>query len=257
MTAAGNLVFEGPPAQTRLAFRGNGRQSAVGDAGAVRAHGRPHYLLKWAERSTWPSMRAGAAAPRRSNGARALAQESCLGTAAGIQAGGTQEATPTGPRRLPFQIRHLCAPARKPYPEGGRALYARTCAQCHGQLAVGGVKDLRQMTRETHAQFNDIVLKGTRVKKGMASFANLLSADDAEAVHAYLISRAQEDWGGSGGGTGDLTNPGRPLPTRLTGPPRAMSGLSRQSRLSGLSLRRGCTWTPPPLIVAMEMLAMR
>jgi quinohemoprotein ethanol dehydrogenase len=84
----------------------------------------------------------------------------------------------------------------------GATLFARTCAQCHGQLAVGGVKDLRQMTRETHAQFNDIVLKGTRVTKGMASFANLLSADDVEAVHAYLISRAQEDWGGGSGGTG-------------------------------------------------------
>ena len=58
----------------------------------------------------------------------------------------------------------------------GGEVFARTCAQCHGQLAVGGVKDLRQMTPETHAQFNDIVLKGVRVQKGMASFANLLSA---------------------------------------------------------------------------------
>jgi hypothetical protein len=29
----------------------------------------------------------------------------------------------------------------------------------------------------------------------MASFAKLLSAEDADAIHAYLISRAQEDWG--------------------------------------------------------------
>ncbi len=79
----------------------------------------------------------------------------------------------------------------------GAAIYARTCAQCHGQLAVGGVKDLRQMTRETHAQFNDIVLKGLRVQKGMASFANLLTVEEVEAVHAYVISRALEDWGQS------------------------------------------------------------
>ena len=85
----------------------------------------------------------------------------------------------------------------------GAGVYARTCAQCHGQLAVGGVKDLRQMTRETHAQFNDIVLKGLRVQKGMASFANLLTVEEVEAVHAYVISRAQEDWGGgTGGNTG-------------------------------------------------------
>ena len=37
------------------------------------------------------------------------------------------------------------------------SIASRTCAQCHGQLAVGGVKDLRQMTRATHAEFNDIV----------------------------------------------------------------------------------------------------
>ena len=59
------------------------------------------------------------------------------------------------------------------------------------------------MTRESHAQFNDIVLKGTLKDKGMASFASLLSAEEVEAVHAYVISRAQEDWGsGDGGGGG-------------------------------------------------------
>ncbi len=47
----------------------------------------------------------------------------------------------------------------------GAEIFARTCAQCHGQLAVGGVKDLRQMNSETHAQFNDIVLKGTRAER--------------------------------------------------------------------------------------------
>ncbi|MEP7245727.1 MAG: PQQ-binding-like beta-propeller repeat protein [Gammaproteobacteria bacterium] len=77
----------------------------------------------------------------------------------------------------------------------GADLFANTCAQCHGQLAVGGVKDLRHMTPESHASFNDIVLKGLRVDKGMASFASLLGPADAEAIHAYVISRANEDWG--------------------------------------------------------------
>jgi quinohemoprotein ethanol dehydrogenase len=77
----------------------------------------------------------------------------------------------------------------------GAGLFANTCAQCHGQMAIGGVKDLRFMTPETHAQFNEIVLKGLRVEKGMASFENLLSVDDVNAIHAYLISRAHEDWG--------------------------------------------------------------
>ena len=77
----------------------------------------------------------------------------------------------------------------------GAQVFAETCAQCHGQLAVGGVKDLRFMTAETHAAFNEIVLGGTLVDNGMASFADILTPADVEAVHAYLIARANEDWG--------------------------------------------------------------
>ncbi len=32
----------------------------------------------------------------------------------------------------------------------------------------------------------------------MASFANLLKPDEVEAIHAYVISRANEDWGTGG-----------------------------------------------------------
>jgi quinohemoprotein ethanol dehydrogenase len=77
----------------------------------------------------------------------------------------------------------------------GAELFGNNCAVCHGQLAVGGVKDLRFMDAKTHASFDDIVLNGIRADRGMASFARLLTREDADAIHAYLISRAQEDWG--------------------------------------------------------------
>jgi quinohemoprotein ethanol dehydrogenase len=77
----------------------------------------------------------------------------------------------------------------------GARVYAQTCAQCHGQLAVGGVKDLRYMAPETHAAFDEIVLEGTLEERGMAGFASLLTEQDVEDVHAYLIARANEDWG--------------------------------------------------------------
>jgi quinohemoprotein ethanol dehydrogenase len=77
----------------------------------------------------------------------------------------------------------------------GAELFANTCAVCHGQMAVGGVKDLRFMDAKTHAAFNDIVLQGARADRGMASFASLLQPADVDAIHAYLISRAQEEWG--------------------------------------------------------------
>ena len=81
--------------------------------------------------------------------------------------------------------------------ENGNALYHRICAGCHGIRAVssGVIKDLRHMTAETHAAFDDIVLRGVRERLGMASFADVLRPAEAEAVHAYVIARANEDWG--------------------------------------------------------------
>lgn len=78
----------------------------------------------------------------------------------------------------------------------GEALYAANCAVCHGSAARGGVKDLRHMSPQTHGQFADIVLGGIRERNGMASFADTLSAEQAENIHHYLIARANQDWGG-------------------------------------------------------------
>lgn len=77
----------------------------------------------------------------------------------------------------------------------GQLLFSQTCAVCHGQDAIGGVKDLRHMTRETHAAFNQIVREGLYLDRGMGNFSDILSAEDADAIHAYLIARANEDWG--------------------------------------------------------------
>jgi quinohemoprotein ethanol dehydrogenase len=77
----------------------------------------------------------------------------------------------------------------------GGELFADTCAECHGQLAVGGVKDLRFMSPETHAAFDEIVLEGLLLEQGMAGFSDIFSAADVDAIHAYLIARANEDWG--------------------------------------------------------------
>ncbi len=77
----------------------------------------------------------------------------------------------------------------------GAQLFADTCSVCHGKNAIGGVKDLRHMNAETHGKFNDIVLGGIYVDKGMASFSDLLDEGQVAAIHSYLIARANEDWG--------------------------------------------------------------
>lgn len=76
----------------------------------------------------------------------------------------------------------------------GEQLYGQNCSLCHGTAARGGVKDLRHMSPETHEAFSDIVLLGALQGNGMASFADVLDEDQADAIHAYLVFRANEDW---------------------------------------------------------------
>ena len=78
--------------------------------------------------------------------------------------------------------------------EGAR-LYSTQCAICHGENAIGsGVKDLRHLTAQAHAEFGQIVLGGRLKKAGMESFKDKLSAAQVAAIHAFVIERAQEDW---------------------------------------------------------------
>ena len=77
----------------------------------------------------------------------------------------------------------------------GATLFSANCAICHGQNAAGiGPKDLRYLNTQAHADFNDIVLNGKFKDRGMASFKDVLTAEQVEAIHAYVISRGQEDW---------------------------------------------------------------
>ncbi|MCG8591907.1 MAG: PQQ-dependent dehydrogenase, methanol/ethanol family [Proteobacteria bacterium] len=79
----------------------------------------------------------------------------------------------------------------------GRALYSEHCLRCHGfgVRSSGLVPDLRHASRATHEQWQDIVLGGTRQAGGMASFADVLNAADARAIHAYVIARARHEPG--------------------------------------------------------------
>jgi quinohemoprotein ethanol dehydrogenase len=76
----------------------------------------------------------------------------------------------------------------------GRELYAENCMRCHGANAEGGMKDLRWMTPEVRAQFNEIVLEGLFEDKGMIGFGDTLTEEDSNAIHAFLIARANEDY---------------------------------------------------------------
>jgi quinohemoprotein ethanol dehydrogenase len=200
LATAGNLVFEGTTKQTFTAFRATDGQilwempvqsAPVSGPISYEIDGEQYIAVNagWGGGAAQIERGSGTELPRA--GARLLV----------FKLGGKVQLPPLPPaqNRIPDPppLRANEATIQK-----GGEIFARTCAQCHGQLAVGGQKDLRLMDRATHNQFNDIVLKGLRVQKGMASFADLLTTEDVEAVHAYVISRAHEDWGTPAPATG-------------------------------------------------------
>ena len=79
----------------------------------------------------------------------------------------------------------------------GRDLYAYNCSRCHGLgvQASGLYPDLRHSSKDVYASWNAIVLGGVFAGRGMASFADVLSKEDSEAIRAYVASRARHDPG--------------------------------------------------------------
>jgi len=107
-----------------------------------------------------------------------------------------------GKAELPVISRHKELPA-PPEPtagdesvaNGGR-LYSAHCMRCHGAAVAsnGAIADLRYMSEESHSLFKDIVLKGIFSPLGMIGFADVLSEQDAEDIHNYVISAANSKW---------------------------------------------------------------
>ena len=73
--------------------------------------------------------------------------------------------------------------------EHGALLYNRFCARCH-VFGRGLLPDLRRITQPTNRFFYDIVLKGMYASQGMARWDDVLSREDAEAIHAYILDEA-------------------------------------------------------------------
>jgi alcohol dehydrogenase (cytochrome c)/quinohemoprotein ethanol dehydrogenase len=76
----------------------------------------------------------------------------------------------------------------------GEALYQRYCSACHGDVAVSGgvLPDLRYSSALQGDLWFDVVLKGQLKQFGMVSFDKELTHADAEAIRAYVISRANQ-----------------------------------------------------------------
>ena len=71
----------------------------------------------------------------------------------------------------------------------GELLYNRYCSRCHA-FGPALLPDLRRMSAPTQSIFYEIVLRGAYQAKGMGRWDDVLSPDDAAAIHAYLVDQA-------------------------------------------------------------------
>ena len=193
LATAGGLVFEGTIDKTIAAYRASdGKKLWEAPAQSVPVAGPITYRVKGVQYVAVNAGWGGGLAHVQANSFRDLKVSPArllvfrLGATGKLPPLPPEEAAPPPPpfvRASEAEIQH------------GGELYAANCALCHGQLARGGIKDLRHMSADTHQHFLDIVLGGARKAAGMASFSDVLSKPDAEAIHNYLNARTSEDWG--------------------------------------------------------------
>ncbi|MFV0277227.1 MAG: PQQ-dependent dehydrogenase, methanol/ethanol family [Parahaliea sp.] len=76
----------------------------------------------------------------------------------------------------------------------GKNIYLQYCLFCHGDGAVGGgvIPDLRALTADKHAKWDQIVLGGLHWQQGMVGFGGELSKAQSDAIHHYVIERAHQ-----------------------------------------------------------------
>ena len=195
LSSAGGLVFQGTAGGEFRAYR-----DALGE-------------LLWSSK-TGTSILAGPVS-------FLIGAEQYVLAAAGIGGGNglitpTQSSTPDaqGPSRLfafklggKAQMPPLTGPPPVPRPpartasreqiEYGEEIWS-TCGHCHGSGGIGvgprdvpgAVPDLRYMTAEAHAAWDGIVLGGSLSLAGMPAFHEEMSAEDSEALRAYVIEQA-------------------------------------------------------------------
>lgn len=75
--------------------------------------------------------------------------------------------------------------------ERGMALYAETCAGCHGRGASSGgvISDLRYSSPSVFNNYPAILLDGTYLELGMPSFKGRLTPAEVDSIRAFVLSQ--------------------------------------------------------------------
>jgi alcohol dehydrogenase (cytochrome c)/quinohemoprotein ethanol dehydrogenase len=115
----------------------------------------------------------------------------------------------------------------------GLEKYRQNCTICHEDgRQMGGFPDLRYSAfLNSDAGFKAVVIDGALTEKGMLSFKQALSVDDAEAIRAHIVSlantlKSSPQRGGPGGfGGGGPGGPRGAAPGGAPKPPQPAGGM--------------------------------
>ncbi len=190
LTTAGNLVIQGNSAGQLVVYRADtGEKLQTIEVGTAIMAAPVSYEVDGEQYVAVVAGFGGAMAPVYPAGA-AMETYQNYGRILAFKLGG-------GPTPLPPRREATTTPEPPVLPgytdalaERGAVLFTAHCAGCHGARGEGRLSaypDLYRLTPETHAAFDSIVRGGKLSSAGMASFADLLSEADAQAIHAYLV----------------------------------------------------------------------
>jgi len=193
LATAGNLVFEGTADRRLQAFRANDGKPVWSFETQTAVIGGPITYKVGSDQ--YVAVMAG------NGGAVPLALPTLTGVARRPPAGRVLAFTLAGSAQLPAAQLSPILPATpadttwsKETTDRGSLLYSSYCARCHGSslLSSGITPDLRRspLIRNREA-FEGVVLKGALNDRGMVSFAGHLSADQVEAIRAYISAGAR------------------------------------------------------------------
>ena len=194
LSTAGNLLFEGTAQGIFEAYRADKGQklwSAEAQSGVVAAPitytvGKDQYVamvVGWGGAFPLATGEIAVKVGRPQNISRVLA----------YKLGGSASLPPlpqlTQPKLNPPQSTANAATIQK-----GESLFQSYCSTCHGDVAVSGgvLPDLRYSGTLGNSAWTDVVLGGSLQPFGMVSFSKELSKENAEAIRAYVIFRANQ-----------------------------------------------------------------
>lgn len=77
--------------------------------------------------------------------------------------------------------------------QAGEVLFVQECSRCH-VFGPSVTPDLRRLSPGLHDAFSEIVLHGLLAPAGMERFDDILSEQDVDDIHAYIIDQSWAAW---------------------------------------------------------------